>query len=171
MDNLEEKLIELDTNFSGGSEDDPLHKYKIHRILAHSYFLYFFSFLFGVVLDLFFETKILSSNILMPLGATLLVLATLLILWAQYASRTMHRQGVTKETFYRGPYAYTRSPTHFGLYMLLLGFGVISNGVFVVVLTTISALVTKFVFLRQEEKELEAKYGTHYADYKKSVKL
>ena len=171
MDDLDAKLIELDNNFSGGHEDDPLHKYKVHRILAHSYFLYFFSFLAGVLLDLVFKIKIVSSEVLAPLGALMLILATALIFWAQYTSRTMHRDGVTKETFYRGPYAYTRSPTHLGLYMLLLGFGFISNGLFVVILTTVASLVTKFVFLRQEEKELEARYGAHYAEYKKSVKL
>ncbi|KKP64099.1 MAG: hypothetical protein UR62_C0020G0001, partial [Candidatus Nomurabacteria bacterium GW2011_GWF2_35_12] len=68
-------------------------------------------------------------------------------------------------------YCYTRSPTHFGLFLLMLGFGIITNALFIIIFSVISFIITKFVFIRKEEKILAEKYGIPYLEYKKSVKL
>jgi protein-S-isoprenylcysteine O-methyltransferase Ste14 len=78
---------------------------------------------------------------------------------------------VTKETFCRGPYCYTRSPTHFGLFLLIIGFGFVLNAFFVVLFTFFCFLITKITFVKKQEKLLEEKYGTAYTEYKKSVKF
>jgi len=149
----------------------PLHIYRVHRILAHSYSVYFLFFLAGVFLDMIFPLKIFSSDILLPSGAALLVFATLLIFWAQHTSRNLKIKDLTKETFCRGPYCYTRSPTHWGLFLLLLGFGIITNAVFVVLFTILAFIITRFTFLKKEEEALAEKYGSPYTEYRKSVKL
>ena len=71
----------------------------------------------------------------------------------------------------KGPYKYSRSPTHWGLSMLMFGFGITVNAFFIVITTIISYLVAKYTFLKKEEKLLARKYGEPYKEYKKSVGL
>ena len=147
------------------------HKNKVHKILAHSYMFYFISFLLGLFLDFIFPFKIFKSPGVVSLGAVLLALGTLLVVWAQKSSRSLSKENITKETFYRGPYRYTRSPTHFGLFLLMFGFGIVANALFIVLFSIISFVVTKFLFIKKEEKILAEKYGAPYLEYKASVKL
>ena len=155
----------------GQEKHEQYHKKHVHRVLAHSYIVYFIFFLIGVWLDLVFHFKIFTDSIMVILGTILLILGTVLIFWAQRISRDLHNGEINKQAFYRGPYRYTRSPTHFGLFLLILGFGIISNAVFVILSTLLAFLVTRFVFLDKHEKMLEEKYGEHYTEYKKLVKF
>ncbi|MEX2052273.1 MAG: hypothetical protein WD991_01080 [Candidatus Paceibacterota bacterium] len=145
--------------------------YDVHRVLAKSYSMYFLLFLVGVTLDLIFRFRIFETMILLPLGFILLGAATILILWAQYTSRNLDKGNISKETFCRGPYCYTRSPTHWGLFFLMLGFGILANALFVIVTTLISFVISKSVFLKKQEDMLAHKYGMPYLEYKKAVKL
>ena len=146
-------------------------KQSVHKILAHSYSAYFLFFLISVCLDLIFNFKISSTPFVAFLGAFFLVIGTFLILWAQKTSRNLKKENVSKETFYHGPYCFTRTPTHFGLSFLMLGFGMIANAFFVVVFAVFSFIVAKFFFLGKEEKILAEKYGAPYLEYKKMVKF
>lgn len=149
----------------------PLHIFRVHRILAHSYSVYFLFFLIGVVLNIVFNWKIFSDGWPTMVGATMLAFATLLILWAQHTSRNLNRGNISKETFCRGPYCYTRSPTHWGLFLLMLGFGLVVNSFFVVLFTALAFLLTRLIFLAKEEQALVEKYGEPYREYQKTVKL
>ncbi|MEK7588776.1 MAG: hypothetical protein AAB438_03075 [Patescibacteria group bacterium] len=143
----------------------------VHRILAHSYFLYFFVLVLGVVLDLLFPIRIFHTSIMMPVGFVVLVLASILIFWAQHTSRKLDPNTITKESFCKGPYCYTRMPTHYGLFLLMLGFGFIANAFFIIVFTILSFVVTRITFVKEQEKVLENKYGEAYKEYKKIVKF
>lgn len=150
------------------------HSHNVHRVLAHSYIIYFFLFLLGVCLDVLFQPKVffnenLSFN-LSFLGVMLLLLASVLIFWAQNTSRNLNKANISKETFCKGPYCFTRSPTHWGLFVLMLGFGILTNAIFVILTTIVSFILTKTIFLKKEELLLEEKYGTPYTEYKKAVK-
>jgi len=147
------------------------HKNSVHRVLAQSYLFYFISFLFGLFLDFIFPLKIFGETALISVGVTFLILGTFLIFWAQRTSHKLKKENINKETFCHGPYCYTRSPTHFGLFLLMLGFGIITNALFIIIFSVISFIITKFVFIRKEEKILAEKYGIPYLEYKKSVKL
>lgn len=153
------------------SDKNFLERSSVHWILAHSYTMYFILFLVGVYLDVIFKLKIFSNPIWALTGIVFLIFASFLILWAQKTSRDLNTENVTKETFYRGPYCYTRSPTHWGLFFLMLGFGIVANAVFVILFTLISFLISKFIFLDKEESLLAEKYGTPYLEYKKLVKF
>ncbi len=148
-----------------------LNKKSVHKVLAHSYTMYFILFLVGVILDMIFRLQIFASSLMLPVGFGVLIFATFLILWAQMTSRNLKTENVSKETFCKGPYCYTRSPTHWGLFFLMLGFGIIANAVFVILTTLFSFFISRFVFLEKEERILADKYGTPYLEYKKSVKL
>jgi protein-S-isoprenylcysteine O-methyltransferase Ste14 len=147
-------------------------KYAIHHILAHSYTFYFFLFLVAVVLDLVFPIKILNTSVMVPIGFALLIFSSIVIFWAQRTSRDLRKtEEVKKESFCRGPYCYTRTPTHWGLLLLMLGFGFVANAMFIIISTLISFIVSKLVFLKKEEDVLVSKYGAPYLEYKKSVKF
>lgn len=150
--------------------DNP-HKNKVHKILAHSYLFYFISLLFGLFLDFAFPLGVFGNSIAASVGIIFLVFGTFLIFWAQISSHKLKKENMSKETFCCGPYRYSRSPTHFGLFFLTLGFGIIANALFIVIFSIISFLITKFVFIKKEEEILVAKYGAPYLEYKKVVKL
>ncbi|MEK7128654.1 MAG: methyltransferase [Patescibacteria group bacterium] len=146
-------------------------KHKVRRILVHSHYVFFLLFLIGVTLDLIFQVSIFSSSILIPAGFTLLVFGTFVIIWTERTSHNFKQDSLDKHAFYSGPYRYTRNPTHFGLFLLVMGFGFIANAFFVVLTTLISFFIEKFIFQAKTEKMLEEKYGASYLEYKKVVKF
>lgn len=148
-----------------------LFKNKIHKVLAYSYLVYFISFFVGLLLDFIFPSYFFNKNILVFIGTLFLIFGTLLIFWAQRSSLNLSKDNLTKESFSHGPYFYTRSPTHFGIFLLMLGFGIMSSGFFVVIFSVIAFLITKFIFLKKEEDLLVQKYGTPYLEYKNKVKF
>lgn len=148
-----------------------LRRNKVHHILVHSYTMYFVLFLIGVALDVIFRFQIFSSLVFTWIGVIFLIFSTFLIIWAQKTSRHLKKENMSKETFRQGPYRYTRNPTHLGLVMLIFGFGIIANAIFIILTTLISFLINKFVFLKKEESVLAEKFGAPYLEYKKSVKF
>jgi len=147
-------------------------KGRVHRVLAHSYTVYFILFLIGVFLDFFFPIKIFTNSFAVLAGVVLLIFASLLIFWAQKAGRDLKKvENVETKHFFRGPYCYTRHPTHWGLFFLMLGFGIIANTLFVILSTIISLISSKAFFLRRQERILTQKYGDVYTEYKKQVWL
>ncbi len=156
-------------------EKTHVHKHhNVHKVLAQSHFIYLILFLVGVILDLIFKTRIFNSSFMMPIGFALLLLATFIILWSVKTSNDLKKEdknNIKKETFCRGPYCYTRIPTYLGLFLLVLGFGIVTNAFFVVLTTIISFLIAKFVFQDKVENILANKYGAPYLEYKKMVKF
>lgn len=146
--------------------------HAVHSSLAYSYFVHFIVLIIGIVLDLFFPIKIFHDSIMTFIGIMFLVFSSLLILWAQMSSTDLlQKTDVTPEYFCRGPYCYTRTPTHWGLFLAIMGFGFVINSFFVIVLTFVSFLITKFTFVKKQEDELEKKFGEAYRKYKKIVKF
>ncbi|OGJ02801.1 hypothetical protein A3G06_00210 [Candidatus Nomurabacteria bacterium RIFCSPLOWO2_12_FULL_46_14] len=146
---------------------------RIHKILAESYLFYFLFFLLGVYLDLIFPIKPIPGQAGRALGLVVIVFATLLVLWAQRSSRHLDaaKDNFSPDSFRRGPYRFTRSPTHWGLFFLLFGFGLSANALFVMLFILLAFVVTRALFITEEEKILEKKYGSAYLEYKKSVKF
>lgn len=103
----------------------------------------------------------------------MLIVSSLIIYWAQFTSSN-YKKRVKKDSsrshFEHGPYKYLRSPTHFGLFIMTLGFSLIINSLFSVLFTLIAYIISKFFFLKKEEEILEGKYGEVYTEYKKKVK-
>lgn len=148
-------------------------KEEVHEILAHSYLVYFAALVAGLLLNIYFPIRILPESISAFAGLFFLLAAPLLIAWAQrtsYKFSVEKKEGNEEINFLRGPYAFTRSPTHVGLNFLLMGFGFLINSLFIVVFSIISFFITRLVFIKKEEDFLEKKYGEDYLDYKKSVK-
>ncbi len=148
------------------------HKRTVHHVLVHSYSLYFLLFILGVFLDLVFPVKIFHNSAVTIIGLLLIILSPLLILWAQRTSRDLRNvENIKKEHFCRGPYCYTRNPTHLGLVILMLGFGIMANAFFIVLFTVIYTIFARFIFIKKEELILVNKYGAPYIEYRKSVRF
>ena len=158
------------TNKEINTEKSP-HSGIVHHILAHSYSLYFVLFLLGFLFDVFFPIKIFKGEIIKYIGFLLLISSSYLIFWAQITSRKLDKTNLTRDSFRRGPYYFTRSPTHFGIFLLIIGFGMIANTIFVIFFTVIAFFITKLVFLKEQEMLLEERYGEPYREYKKIVKF
>lgn len=155
------------------SEETKLSKHTVHHVLAHSYLVYFVLLLIGVFLDFTFGYDILHTDFALPIGCMFLILATIIIFWAQKTGRDFSKIKEDKkiEHFCRGPYCYTRVPTQWGLFFLVLGFGLIINSLFIVVFTVVSFVISKTIFIGKHDKILIEKYGEAYAGYKKLVKF
>lgn len=106
------------------------------------------------------------------IGLPLIVLASLLVLWAQRTSGSLRRkkEPLTYDDFKKGPYAFSRRPTNLGLFVLVVGLGFMLNSLPVVAVTAVAMLITHYVFLTREERMLEKNYGEMYVKYKKSVR-
>ncbi len=73
----------------------------------------------------------------------------------------------TKKLIVQGPYAYCRNPMGLGTSIFYLGFGILTGSIssigFTILFTSVLLIYYKFV----EEKELEARFGNEYIEYKK----
>lgn len=143
----------------------------VHHILSRSYSVYLFCVIGGLILDTVYPVHFggaFHSN----LGFLFMCIGTLFIYWAQSSSSAAKKKALKTNShvnFKRGPYKYSRNPTHIGLLFVTFGFGFMIGSFFVIVFSLFSFVVTKLVFLPKEEKLLEKKYGEVYARYKKEV--
>lgn len=148
----------------------------IHIVLAHSYIVYFLSLLIGLAIDVFWRFRFVSPPAEL-LGAVLIIAGPVLIMWAQRTSeklvvkRICDRNGICAADFRKGPYAFTRSPTNFGLFLMIIGFGFVLSSFSIIITTVLALVLTRVLFLRKEEKLLEEKYGEAYREYKSQVRV
>jgi protein-S-isoprenylcysteine O-methyltransferase Ste14 len=154
-------------------EEMPPKKPSVHKVLIHSYICYFLFLFAGMSLDVIFNIKLnlFDNFIIRVIGVLFMIFSALLIFWAQRTSRNLDTTNINIETFSKGPYKFTRNPTHIGLLFLLLGFGVVYNTPFVFLSAVLYFFVAKMSFLKKEEEILFQKYGEPYLEYKKSVRF
>jgi protein-S-isoprenylcysteine O-methyltransferase Ste14 len=148
-----------------------LSEVTVHHVLAHSYSFYLLLFIVAIFLDTMYPVRLFKSSYMVPIGFVVISLASLLILWAQRTSRNLPTQNLCVDNFCKGPYRYTRSPTHWGLFFLVFGSGVVANAIYIVIFSVVSLVFTRLFFLKKEEKILAEKYGLPYLEYQKLVKL
>jgi protein-S-isoprenylcysteine O-methyltransferase Ste14 len=154
-------------------ETEKIKKGTVHFLLVHSYLMFLGAIILGVLFDTLLKEKIFSSDIYQWVGFFMLVFSSLVIFWAQKTSMNYKKninKNENKSHFESGPYQYLRSPTHFGLFIMTLGFGLIINSLFTVIFIILGYTISKLFFLKKEERLLESKYGQVYSDYKKKVK-
>lgn len=165
MDNIEDKIKE-NTHKRGS---------MVHFVLLHSYLIFLFAVILGAFLDPLIKKRLFSNEIYQIVGLLMLFVSSIIMYWAQrtssfYKQKERMNENDSRPYFEFGPYKYLRSPTHFGLFMMALGFSLIINSFFGVVLSIIAHIITKLFFLKEEEKLLVQKYGQVYIDYKNKVK-
>ncbi len=163
------------------SRMDPIETQKnpglsVHQILAQGYLIYLAAIVVGFGAS-YLWPETLSFPFESPFGFVLIVLGTLVIYWAQYATgstsakRNIQEAVITKEHFFVGPYKYSRSPTQYGLFLMAFGLALLYGSLYMTITTAIALLVGKFFIIPHEEKNLARRYGQPYLEYKKEVRL
>ncbi len=145
---------------------------KVHVILSQSYAVYLFAILIAVILDFIYPIKF-GNDKLIAIGFIFMTLGSILVYWAQNSASKSKKDMMERKcprNFSAGPYKFSRRPTQLGLTMATLGFGLISESFFVVCAVVFSYFITRFVFLKYQEKILMERYGDAYCDYKEKVK-
>lgn len=147
----------------------------VHVVLGHSYLFYFLALILGILADVFIRVRLVGDNH-PSLGFIAIVVGTILIYWAQNTSRQAHhRKGSSSVSGYMrfmgGPYEFTRSPTHLGLGLMMVGVSFVLQSVSLLVCSIVAFLVTRYIFIWKEEKILAENYGEDYIEYKKHVKF
>ena len=161
----------MEENLEKNNEEQAFLKGKVHFILSHSYVILLFAVILGVIFDIIFPISLFDGQNYNFVGLAMIFLGSVLVYWAQSTSRfvkkTKNERGVN---FEHGPYKYLRSPTHLGLYIMTLGLAIIIKSPFSVIFIVVAYCITKFIFLKKEEKLLEKKYGETYLNYKSKTK-
>jgi len=71
-----------------------------------------------------------------------------------------------------GLYAYVRNPMLLGLFLLLLGLGILFGSLSLIFIFTPVFIVLNVLYVKAiEEKEMEKKFGEEYLEYKKRVSM
>lgn len=143
----------------------------VHSVLSHSYLVFFVAVILGAIFHTFFNVTFFSGIAYPYVGVVMIFVGSYIIYWAQSSSSSLkpYVPQHTEKDFERGPYKYSRNPTHIGLTIMILGLSVLLSSFFTFLFVIIASVVTKLIFLRKEEKILEEKYGQPYRDYKSKV--
>ena len=70
----------------------------------------------------------------------------------------------------RGPFRYTRNPMYLQMVVACLGFAVILNNAWILVLTPVCGWALSRLAIAPEEAYLEQQFGDAYRDYKRRVR-
>lgn len=145
----------------------------IHVILSYEYSLFLVAIILGLLCDHLFHTKIIGNVDLSYIGVFMIFIGSSLVYWAQRSTsvpKSKTEEERKTDFFYKGPYKYSRNPTHFGLFVMSLGLGLILNSVFSIVFILITHIIAKYSFLKKQDKILEERYGDQFSSYKNKVK-
>ena len=109
------------------------------------------------------------------LGVVFLLGAPFFVLWAQRVRRHVyftHHPYVTVDGAFltHGPYAYSRHPTHLGLFVLSFGFAFVLNSLVMVGVLVCALVIFHTWVIPYEEKLLEKHLGRSYKNYQKKVR-
>ena len=145
---------------------------RISEISLRVQMLYFVALITGILLNFIYPVRLFDRPAFTLIGIVLALIAPFVIAWAQSSSIRFraNKEAVSVSDFRIGPYRYTRHPTYFGVTLLMLGFGFIMHGFFIILLTGVAFLATYFHYRIKEERLLLARYGETYAEYKKKVR-
>lgn len=118
-----------------------------------------------------------AEPVLLGVGMAFIVLATLLVFWAQGISRkgahrpTVISAGPVCEDFMRGPYKYMRHPGALGLMIMFAGFVLVVNSLVMAVLLVLFVIAETVWFVPAEEAEYMESCPEAYAEYRRRVRM
>ena len=103
------------------------------------------------------------------LGWTLLLLGILLAVWA---TATFKQMNFAKPTaiITTGPYVFSRNPMYLAWTLTYLAITFLANTWWLVALIPVPLLITHFIYIRSEERQLEEKFGEEYRQYRARVR-
>lgn len=163
----------MEENLKNEKVDGSIGDGIVHLVLSHSYTVFLLAVILGVIFDVLVPTSFFASYLFQYIGVGFIVLGSILIYWAQRTTNCTKKEELEKgqlvRDFARGPYKYSRNPTHIGIAIMTLGLGLIINSIFSIIFVIVAFLITKNIFIKKEEALLEKRYGDDYCNYKKKV--
>jgi protein-S-isoprenylcysteine O-methyltransferase Ste14 len=136
--------------------------------------LYGGAFVVVLLLHWAWPLTIVRQPIAFWLGLVLLVPALALAAWGR---RTMHEAGTNISPLKpavslvtSGPFRFSRNPLYVALTVLYLGFTILLNSWWGVILLIPVLVVLHWGVVRREERYLELKFGEEYAKYRSRVR-
>lgn len=126
------------------------------------------------VLHLFLPLALPYSDVLIYLGAAVLVLSFILLgnLFLAFRRVKTHIEPwkPTSHIITKGIFAYSRNPIYLVFCLLSLGFALILNSVWLLISIFPSAYLVYQIAIKKEEMYLEKKFGEEYLSYKRQVR-
>lgn len=150
-----------------------LHKSGIIEIVARAPVIYLIIFFLGALANYFYPIPLSAGDLAVIIGFVFIILGPLLILWAQVSLQRFKvavRANDTSKNFAHGPYCYTRNPTYLGLTLLIIGFGLFANSLFIIISALLAFVIVNLTVLQEEESIMVEKYGEDYRQYQKTVR-
>ena len=137
-------------------------------------FVYLTTIALGVLLHLILPVRLVSRAVSAPLGATLVLVAVALFVWAagtfQSAGTPVPGNRPTTTIVRAGPYRYTRNPIYLSFSLLQLGVAFWVNSLWLLVTLTLAVALMSLVVIPREEHYLESRFASDYPPYKASVR-
>ena len=129
---------------------------------------------FGAIIDKSLNLPHIKHFILSLIGLILGISGVFLIIWTGLAQLTIGKGTPlpvvpTKKLVIRGPYKYCRNPMTLGAVLGYLGLSLLKGSIAALGLTAIFFLLAVLYIKLVEEKELEARFGEDYKNYKEST--
>ena len=123
---------------------------------------------------LFFHFE--SSWWTLGLSIIILILGWLICMWAALAFLQNRGTPVPfnppPKLITTGLYRYSRNPMLLGLFIFLLGLGLLLGSLSLIFIFTPTFILINVLYLKSiEEKEMEKKFGNQYLEYKKKVPM
>jgi protein-S-isoprenylcysteine O-methyltransferase Ste14 len=137
-------------------------------------FVYLAAIALGLLLHFVWPVRLVPHPVSVPLGATAVLLAGALFL---YAVRTFRTAGTpvpgnrpTTAIVRTGPYRWSRNPIYLSFTLLQLGVAFWVNSLWLLVTLIPAVALMSFVVIPREEHYLETRFPADYMPYKASVR-
>jgi protein-S-isoprenylcysteine O-methyltransferase Ste14 len=128
----------------------------------------------GLLLHFAWPVRLMSDAVSMPLGATVVLVAVVLFV---YAVRTFGTAGTpvpgnrpTTTIVRVGPYRWSRNPIYLAFSLLQLGIACWVNSLWLLLTLIPAVALMSFVVIPREEHYLETRFPSDYLPYKASVR-
>jgi len=137
-------------------------------------FVYLGAIILGLLLNFAWPVRLVSALLSVPLGATLVLVAVALFI---YAVRTFRSAGTpvpgnrpTTTIVRTGPYRCSRNPIYLSFSLLQLGVAFWVNSLWLLITLIPAVTLMSFVVIPREEQYLESRFPSYYLPYRASVR-
>lgn len=144
------------------------------NVIALPPVIFLMGLLIGFGIDLFMPLPFIPEAYDLPLGLVLIALGIFLIAWAAQRFAEAKTEIDVRKTptaiVTARPYSMSRNPMYLGMTIILLGFAIWLNSLWILGTLLLVHLVLHFGVILREEAYLETKFGKTYLEYKKKVR-
>lgn len=157
---------------------DDVHKKKLQYQKAASKgpLLFLGMLALGLLIKTFFDLPLLPGEIVVPMGLVLLILGSVMLLFAESARIHKHKQitsGATHalDQMMYGLYRFSRHPGYLALLLMLFGFAGVANSLVLFVLGIATCALFTWKIIPDEEKLVTGFTCGEYCDYQSKVRM